>query len=591
MTALPQSTLRVVRDVPYFSGPEADARFHTLDLYLPQGESRLPLVFYVHGGAFRGGDKSRVEGVNFVNLFTSRGVAVASVNYRLSPAVQHPAHIEDVARAFAWVVENARDYGIESGEIFLAGHSAGGHLVSLLALDPRYLDRHGLSPDRIKGVMTISGLYDVANSYDLGAPPHPRAQAFGHELQGQRDASPALKVAGAGTGTPPFLITFAENDYMGFTEQAKTFHGLLLNQRLPAHLVRIPARTHLNVMSNIGRRVTVRDISSNTPIVAVEDLLGPALVRFVKGVRSGSFVRDFRAVWPEGGPRAVPRLPSPPMKVIKNVEYYNGPGADPAFHALDLYLPEGRNSFPLVFYVHGGRWRVGDKVTSELEVLVSVLTRLGWGVASTNYRLSPSVKYPTHIKDVARAFAWVYTNATSYGIDTERIVIHGHSAGGHLVSLLALDTSYLEAEGLPANAIKGVIPTSGIYDLPHWPEPGQVPTGLEQGFGTEQATLRQASPINHISSSAPPFLITFTDNDLYLLPEQALNFYSALLKNGLSARLVEIPDRYHCCPLNFLNGMGQPPMALVNDVFGVEYVSFISEVVGPTEEIKRAVEK
>jgi len=126
-------------------------------------------------------------------------------------------------------------------------------------------------------------------------------------------------VAGTGTRTPPFLITFAENDYMGFAEQAKTFHGLLLNRRLPAHLVRIPARTHLNVMSNIGRRVTVRDISSNTPIIAVEDLLGPALVRFVQGVRSGSFVRDFRAVWPEGGPRAVPRLPSPSMKIIKDI--------------------------------------------------------------------------------------------------------------------------------------------------------------------------------------------------------------------------------------------------------------------------------
>ena len=580
-SALPQSTTRVIQDIPYFSGPEADPRFHTLDLYLPQGESELPLVLYVHGGAWRGGDKSQEGRVNFVNLFTSRGVGVASVNYRLSPAVHHPAHVEDVARAFAWVYKNAGDYGIDPDEIFLAGHSAGGHLVSLLALDSKYLGQRGLSPERIKGVITISGLYDVVNSYDLGVGPYPREQAFGTDPQGQRDASPALKVATAGTTTPPFLITFAENDYIGFAEQAKTFHGLLLNRRLPAHVVKIPARTHLNVMSNIGRRVTVRDISSNTPIVQVEDLLGPALARFVREVRSGSFVRDFRAVWPEGGPRAVPRLPAPAMKVVKDVQYHNGSDGDPVLNSLDLYLPEGQSNVPLVFYVHGGRWRVGDKVTPELEVLVSVLTRLGWGVASTNYRLSPAVKYPTHIQDVARAFAWVHKNAGRYGIDAERIVIHGHSAGGHLVSLLALDTSFLEAEGVPAAAIKGVIPTSGIYDLPHWPEPGQVPTGLEQGFGTEQATLEKASPINHISSTAPPFLITFTDNDLYLLPEQAHNFYSALLKKGLSARLVEIPDRYHCCPLNFLNGMGQPPMALVNDVFGVEYVSFLSEVAGP----------
>lgn len=583
-SVLSQSTTRVVQDVPYFSGQGADPRLHTLDLYLPQSESKFPLVLFVHGGAWRGGDKSQEGRVNFVNLFTSRGWGVASVNYRLSPAVQHPAHLEDVARAFAWVYKNAGDYRIDPDEIFLAGHSAGGHLVSLLALDPKYLSQHGLSPENIKGVMTISGLYDVANSYDLGVSPYPREQAFGRDAEGQRDASPALQVATADTSTPPFLITFAEHDYIGFAEQAKTFHGLLLNRRLPAHLVKIPARTHLNVMSNIGKRVTVRDVSSNTPIVDVEDLLGPALVRFVKQVRNGSFVRDFRAVWPEGGPRAVPRLPSPPMRVIQDVEYDDGPGADPALNTLDLYLPEGRNNFPLVFYVHGGRWRVGNKVTPELEVLVSVLTRLGWGVASTNYRLSPAVKYPTHIEDVARAFAWVYTNADRYGIDAERIVIHGHSAGGHLVSLLALDTSFLEAEGIPAAAIKGVIPTSGIYDLPHWPEPGQVPTGLEQGFGSEQATLQRASPINHLTASAPPFLITYTDNDLYLLPEQAHNFYSAFLRRGLTARLVEIPDRFHCCPLNFLNGMGQPPMALVNDVFGVEYVSFLSEVAGPDAE-------
>ncbi|MEE8348212.1 MAG: alpha/beta hydrolase, partial [Acidobacteriota bacterium] len=295
-SAIPQSTLRVVQDVPYFSGPDADPRFHTLDLYLPEGESRLPLVLFVHGGAWRGGDKSQQGLVNFVKLFTSRGVGVASVNYRLSPAAQHPAHVEDIARAFAWIHNNAGDYRIDPDEIFLAGHSAGGHLVSLLALDPKYLNRHGLRPENIKGVMTISGLYDVLNSHDLGASSYLGEETFGRNVEGQRDASPSLKVASADNGTPPFLITFAENDFFGFAEQAKTFHGLLLNRRLPAHLVKIPARTHLDVISSIGKRVTVRDINSNAPIVQVEDLLGPALVRFVNQVRNGLFSRDFRAI-------------------------------------------------------------------------------------------------------------------------------------------------------------------------------------------------------------------------------------------------------------------------------------------------------
>ena len=217
---------------------------------------------------------------------------------------------------------------------------------------------------------------------------------------------------------------------------------------------------------------------------------------------------------------------------------------------------------------------------------MTVLGRLGWGIASTNYRLSPAIKHPTHVQDVARAFAWVYENASRYGIDRERIVINGHSAGGHLVALLALDTQYLKAEGVPPGAIKGVIPASGIYDLEAWPEPGQVPTGLEQGFGTDPAILAQASPLNYLTPSAPPFLITFTDNDLYLLPEQAYRFYSGFLKQGLTAHLVQIPDRYHCCPISYMSGFGQPPIALADDIVAVEWIRFLTEVVGPTEEMR-----
>ena len=117
--------------------------------------------------------------------------------------------------------------------------------------------------------------------------------------------------------------------------------------------------------------------------------------------------------------------------------------------------------FPVLFFVHGGRWRVGDK--DNLETLVNLFGRLGWGIVSTNYRLSPAVKHPAHIQDVARAFAWVYKNASRYSINRDRMVITGSSAGGHLVALLGLNTKYLEQEGVPPSAVKGVIPTSGIY--------------------------------------------------------------------------------------------------------------------------------
>ena len=583
--ASPQVIRRVVSDIPYFSGGEADPDFHTLDLYLPEGQSNLPLIVFVHGGSWSSGDKSQEGLVHFIDLFLARKIAVASINYRLFPSLKHPAQIQDVARAFAWAYQNATQYGIDPDSIFMAGHSAGGgHLVSLLALDPQYLKEEGLSPGRIKGVITISGMYDLVNVYKVGSGPDIREQVFGKDRESLGEASPTLKVRNASSDTPPFFITYVNNDLFGFDEQAKTFYSLLLNQDRPAHLVKLPARNHNNVISTIGKQVPIKDLNG-TPIVQVEDLLGPAMVGFVKDVQDGSFIRSFHAVWPEGGPGAVRAMPPPQMRVIKDIQYFQGAGADPRLNALDLYLPEGKTNFPLLFYVHGGRWRGSDK---NVDNRVTVLGRLGWGIASTNYRLSPAIKHPTHVQDVARAFAWIYENASRYGIDRERIVINGHSAGGHLVSLLALDTQYLRAEGVPPSAIKGVIPTSGIYDLEAWPEPGKVPTGLEQGFGTDPAILAQASPLNYLNPSAPPFLITFTDNDLYLLPEQAYRFHSGFLKQGLTAHLVQIPDRAHCCPTNYMSGFGQPPIALADDILAVEWVRFLTEIVGPTEEILAA---
>jgi acetyl esterase/lipase len=381
--ASPQAMRRVVGDIQYFTGGEADPDFHTLDLYLPDGESDLPLIFFVHGGSWRTGDKSQEGRVSFIDLFLSRGMAVASINYRLYPGVKHPAQIQDVARAFSWIYQNAAQYGIDPDNLFIAGQSAGGHLVSLLALDPKYLKEEGLSPGRIKGVITISGMYDLVNVYQMGSEPDIREQVFGKDRDSLGGASPALKVGNASSDTPPFLITYANNELFGFDEQAKTFYSLLLNHNRPARLVKLPARDHNNVVSTIGKQVPIKDLNG-TPIVQVEDLLGPAMIGFVKNVQDGSFIRSFHAVWPEGGPTAVPEMPSPQMRMIKDIQYYQGAGADPKLNALDLYLPEGKTNFPLLFHVHGGRWRVGDK---NLDTLVTVLGRLGWGIASTNYRL------------------------------------------------------------------------------------------------------------------------------------------------------------------------------------------------------------
>ena len=96
------------------------------------------------------------------NRFAKLGIGVVIPSYRLMPKSPHPAQIEDTAAAFAWVYKNIAQYGGDPNRIYLAGHSAGGHLVALLALDPKYLNKYEIPLDAIKGVAAISGVYDVS---------------------------------------------------------------------------------------------------------------------------------------------------------------------------------------------------------------------------------------------------------------------------------------------------------------------------------------------------------------------------------------------------------------------------------------------
>jgi hypothetical protein len=89
------------------------------------------------------------------------GIAVALIRYRLAPVHRHPAQVEDVAAAVAQLVKDAAKHGFDARRIYLAGHSAGGHLASLVGLDSRYLARHGVAKNSIAGIVSISGLYDL----------------------------------------------------------------------------------------------------------------------------------------------------------------------------------------------------------------------------------------------------------------------------------------------------------------------------------------------------------------------------------------------------------------------------------------------
>jgi acetyl esterase/lipase len=225
-----------------------------------------------------------------------------------------------------------------------------------------------------------------------------------------------------------------------------------------------------------------------------------------------------------------PMTLAPNVEVHKDIVYTDGDPADAAKHKLDLYLPKDKKNFPVILFVHGGSWRSGDR--SMYPALGNRFAKLGIGVAVPSYRLMPKNPHPAQIEDTAAAFAWVYKNIAQYGGDANRLYLAGHSAGGHLVALLALDPVYLAKYEIPTTAIKGVAAISGVYDV-----------GKIQGFAN--AGDNSPSPIAHVHPKAPPFLVSYCQWDYLALPFQAREFALALKKSFDPVELLYVPGQGH----------------------------------------------
>ncbi|MHC4842172.1 MAG: alpha/beta hydrolase [Planctomycetota bacterium] len=126
-----------------------------LDVYYPKGVEGYPTIVWFHGGGLREGVRQTGEYV--AKRFTSEGMAVVLVSYRLSPKVKCPVYIDDSATAVAWTFKNITKYGGDPDKIFVSGHSAGGYLTSIVGIDKRYLNKYGISAERIAGLIPISG--------------------------------------------------------------------------------------------------------------------------------------------------------------------------------------------------------------------------------------------------------------------------------------------------------------------------------------------------------------------------------------------------------------------------------------------------
>lgn len=148
-----------VADIPYHPRPSFKSDYVRdqcrLDLYYPKGATDYATIVWFHGGGLKEG--SRDSGIPFAKRFTSEGIAVVLVSYRLSPKVKCPVYIEDAALAVARTFKKIAKYGGDPNKIFISGHSAGGYLTAIIGMDESYLGKHNISVERIAGLMPVSG--------------------------------------------------------------------------------------------------------------------------------------------------------------------------------------------------------------------------------------------------------------------------------------------------------------------------------------------------------------------------------------------------------------------------------------------------
>lgn len=232
---------------------------HVLDVHAPEGAKNLPVVFWIHGGGWQGGDKSEVQVKP--KFFNEQGFVFVSTNYRLLPQVEMSVLIQDVAKSLGWVHKHIGEYGGDPQRILVGGHSAGAQLAALICIDDRYLKAEGVPFSVLKGCLPVDGdTYDIPaiittaeirqTVHGFPLPENGHRQKFGNDPKKHIDFSAVTHVA-KGKGIPPFLILYVSG-HPDTTAQAKRLGTVLEKAEVPAALFGGRETTHNKLNADIG---------------------------------------------------------------------------------------------------------------------------------------------------------------------------------------------------------------------------------------------------------------------------------------------------------------------------------------------------
>ena len=223
---------------------------------------------------------------------------------------------------------------------------------------------------------------------------------------------------------------------------------------------------------------------------------------------------------------------------------------------LDLYMPSGKKDPYLIVWIHGGAWRSGSKESPPTGLLP-----FGYALASINYRLSEEAIFPAPIHDIKAAVRFLRGNAKKYGYRSDKIILWGSSAGGHLAALAGTTNNDPELEGnlglytKENSSVQAVIDFFGpsnfltilTQSTPHGLSVRAPALKLLLGKPVEEVPdmAKKASPVYQVDSTDPPMIIVHGDQDIQVPVNQSLELVAAYKKNNLPVQLEVIPGAGH----------------------------------------------
>jgi arylformamidase len=222
-------------------------------------------------------------------------------------------------------------------------------------------------------------------------------------------------------------------------------------------------------------------------------------------------------------------------------------GSDPKQRLDFRRAPKGVARAPLVVFVHGGGWSIGDKAQGA-ETKPAFYNSMDHAFASLNYRLVPQVTPAEQAQDIANAIAMLRRNAAELGFDPNRITLMVHSAGAHLAALVSTDTRYLDKAGVPVRAITGTVLLDGAgYDVAAQMayKGNRVSDMYDAAFGKDPAMHKALSPVTHVAApNVSRWLI------LHVASRQDSKAQSEGLARGLNAvgneaQVIAVPGSTH----------------------------------------------